>query len=162
MLPPLLISNYPSSWLSPLLASKTTQHHCCLPCWPAICCLHCWPVSINSFAVSIAGQQPATTMAVSIAGQYPLVHCCLHCWPVTTDHHGCIQCWPAPTHHHGCLHAWPVTIHHNYFCSLKIPRIVPRQSFPYECDMAAGPSLKSFYYGARSQPRRRRRRRRRR
>ena len=28
---PLLISNYPSSWLSPLLANKTTQHHCCLP-----------------------------------------------------------------------------------------------------------------------------------
>jgi hypothetical protein len=40
LLPPLLVSNYPSSWLSPLLASKNTQHHCCLPCWPAICCLH--------------------------------------------------------------------------------------------------------------------------
>ena len=36
------------------------------------------------------------------------------------------------------IHAWPITIHHNYFCSLRNPRIVPRQSFPYECDMAAG------------------------
>ena len=125
LLPPLLINNYPSSWLPPLLASKNTQHHCSLPCWPATCCLHCWPVSINSFAVTIAGQQPPPTMAVSIPGQQPLVHCCLHCWPATTDHHGCI-------------HAWPITIHHNYFCSLRNPRVVPRRSFPYECDMAAG------------------------
>ena len=98
---PLLANNYLSSRLSPLLPSTTRQHHCCLPRWPAITChstyhhgcLHSWQAAITSSVVSIAGQQPPTTMVVSIAEQQPLTHHrpCPHGWQAAMSFHNCIH-----------------------------------------------------------------------
>ena len=101
LLLPLLANNYLSSRLSPLLPSATRQHHCCLPRWPAITChstyphgcLHSWQAAITSSVVSIAGQQPPTTMVVSIAEQQPLTHHrpCPHGWQAAMSFHNCIH-----------------------------------------------------------------------
>ena len=73
-------------------------------------------------AVCIAGQQPPTTTVVSIAGQQPSNSLAVGPQPPTRPLSPCLARNNPPP----------------LFFSLRNPRVVPRRSFPYECDMAAG------------------------
>ena len=80
----------------------------------------------TTMAVSIAGQQPPTTIAASIAGQQPLNLMAVSIagqQPPNTMAVSIAGQQP------------PATI---TFFSLKNRRVVPRRSFLYECDTAAG------------------------
>ena len=81
----------------------------------------------NTMTASLADQQPPNTMTASLAGQQPPSVPWLH------------QLRASNHRHYACLQAWPAIIHHHYFFSLRHPRVVPQNTFPYKSDIAPGP-----------------------